>query len=68
MLSPLEYKVWVGSSLPYFKVQYEVCIWSKKMKKDQNVELLYALEVVVEEESRNGQREVSGSDCGSAVT
>ena len=38
------------------------------MKKDQNVESLYALEVVVEEESRNGQREVSGSDSGSAVT
>ena len=68
MLSPLEYKVWVGSSIPYFKVQYEVCLWSRKMKKDQNVESLYALEVVVEEESRNGQREVSGSDSGSAVT
>ena len=37
-------------------------------EKGQNVESLYALEVVVEEESRNGQREVSGSDCGSAVT
>ena len=46
---------WI-SSIPYFKVQYEVCLWSRKMKKDQNVESLYALEVVVEEESRNGFR------------
>ena len=56
---------WI-SSIPYFKVQYEVCIWSTKMRKDQNVESLYAF--VVEEESRNGQREVLGSYCGSAVT
>ena len=53
MLSPLEYKVSVGSSIPYFKVQYEVCIWSTKMRKDQNVESLYAF--VVEEESRNAK-------------
>ena len=43
---------WI-SSIPYFKVQYEVCIWSTKMRKDQNVESLYAF--VVEEESRNAK-------------
>ena len=36
--------------------------------KDQNEESLNALEVVVEEESRNVQKEVLGSDRGSAVT
>ena len=40
---------------------------SKKMK-DQNDELLNALEAVVEEESRNVQQEVSGLDRGSAMT
>ena len=36
--------------------------------KDQNEESLNALEVVVEEESRNVQKEVLGFDRGSAVT
>ena len=36
--------------------------------KDQNDELLNALEAVVEEESRNVQQEVSGLDRGSAMT
>ena len=36
--------------------------------KDQNEESLNALEVVVEEESRNVQKEVLGSDRGSVVT
>ena len=36
--------------------------------KDQNEESLNALEVVVEEESRNVQKEVLGFDRGFAVT